>query len=159
RRARGRDRLCRPALRGQRVGLRDPDHRDQGGSARLRLRGLGDRGGAQAALPARAAAAHARQAKGPPPGELRAMRLCASFRRHGVAAPALACAALPVLLAAPGEPHAQQTGAPAAPDPLPPDPLVLGNQFYEKGEWARAAEQYRIVTRDTNSALRRAYGW
>src|SRR5690606_13186589 len=64
-----------------------------------------------------------------------------------------------VLLAAPGEPHAQQTGAPAAPDSLPPDPLVLGNQFYEKGEWARAAEQYRIVARDTSSALRRAYGW
>jgi cytochrome c-type biogenesis protein CcmH/NrfG len=41
----------------------------------------------------------------------------------------------------------------------PPDPLALGNAFYDKGDWSRAAEQYRIVTHDTTSALRRAYGW
>lgn len=49
--------------------------------------------------------------------------------------------------------------APAPGDSLPPDPLTLGNAYYDKGEWARAAEQYRIVARDTSSALRRAYGW
>jgi tetratricopeptide (TPR) repeat protein len=36
---------------------------------------------------------------------------------------------------------------------------VIGNAFYDKGEWARAAEQYRAVARDTASSLRRAYGW
>jgi tetratricopeptide (TPR) repeat protein len=41
----------------------------------------------------------------------------------------------------------------------PPDPLALGNAFYDKGDWSRAAEQYRIVTRDTTSSLRRAYAW
>lgn len=40
-----------------------------------------------------------------------------------------------------------------------PDPLTLGNAFYDKGDYARAAEQYRIVTRDTTSALRRAFAW
>jgi tetratricopeptide (TPR) repeat protein len=41
----------------------------------------------------------------------------------------------------------------------PPDPLTVGNAYYDKGEWARAAEQYRLVARDTTSSLRRAYGW
>jgi tetratricopeptide (TPR) repeat protein len=41
----------------------------------------------------------------------------------------------------------------------PTDPLVIGNAWYDKGEWARAAEQYRVAARDTSSALRRAYGW
>jgi tetratricopeptide (TPR) repeat protein len=39
------------------------------------------------------------------------------------------------------------------------DPLNLGNAFYEKGDFSRAAEQYRIATRDTNSALQRAFAW
>ena len=41
----------------------------------------------------------------------------------------------------------------------PTDPLIIGNAWYDKGEWARAAEQYRLVARYTSSALRRAYGW
>jgi tetratricopeptide (TPR) repeat protein len=41
----------------------------------------------------------------------------------------------------------------------PPDPLTLGNTFYEKGDFVRAAEQYRLVTRDSSSSLRRAYAW
>ncbi len=40
-----------------------------------------------------------------------------------------------------------------------PDPLVLGNTFYDKGDYARAAQQYLMVTRDTTSSLRRAYAW
>jgi tetratricopeptide (TPR) repeat protein len=41
----------------------------------------------------------------------------------------------------------------------PPDPLTLGNAFYDKGDYARASEQYRIVTRDSTSGLRRAFAW
>lgn len=39
------------------------------------------------------------------------------------------------------------------------DPLTLGNAFYEKGDYSRAAEQYRIATRDTNSSIQRAFAW
>jgi len=63
-------------------------------------------------------------------------------------------------LASPLEAAAQskaQTPAPA--DSAPPDPLTLGNAFYDKGDYVRAAEQYRLVTRDSTSALRRAYAW
>jgi tetratricopeptide (TPR) repeat protein len=50
--------------------------------------------------------------------------------------------------------------SPASKDTTAPtDPLIIGNGFYDKGDWARAAEQYRIAAHDTASALRRAYGW
>jgi tetratricopeptide (TPR) repeat protein len=61
----------------------------------------------------------------------------------------------------PGAAHAQGSASPTGQTDTttPPDPLTLGNTFYEKGDFVRAAEQYRIVTRDTTSSLRRAYAW
>lgn len=47
----------------------------------------------------------------------------------------------------------------AADTTLPTDPLLLGNHYYEKGDYSRAAEQYRIATRDTTSSLQRAFAW
>jgi tetratricopeptide (TPR) repeat protein len=39
------------------------------------------------------------------------------------------------------------------------DPLTLGNAFYEKGEYSRAAEQYLIAARDTTSNIQRSFAW
>src|SRR5215217_120643 len=39
------------------------------------------------------------------------------------------------------------------------DPLSLGNAFYDKGEYSRAAEQYLIAARDTTSGLQRSFAW
>lgn len=72
---------------------------------------------------------------------------------------------VPLLLAAfvgtTEEARAQTRNAPPgqADTTTPPDPLTLGNEFYEKGDYVRAAEQYRLATRDTASSLRRAYAW
>lgn len=68
---------------------------------------------------------------------------------------AFAIAALLAIGAAAQSPD--RTGAPT--DSVPPDPLNVGNEFYEKGQYARAAEQYLKVTRDTTSSLRRAFAW
>ncbi len=54
---------------------------------------------------------------------------------------------------------AQRADTAVADTTLPTDPLLLGNHYYEKGDWSRAAEQYRIATRDTTSALQRAFAW
>lgn len=94
-----------------------------------------------------------------------------SMRPRSRHAPAGAASALHVLwlllafvLCAPDAAPAQARpstppDASAKADSVPPDPLQVGNAFYDKGDYARAAEQYRIVTRDSVSALRRAYGW
>lgn len=87
-----------------------------------------------------------------------ASAFCGASAFSGVSA-ALVFATM--LVAGPGI-AAAQTGATAG-NPVdtttPPDPLTLGNTYYEKGDFVRAAEQYRIVTKDTTSSLRRAYAW
>lgn len=66
-----------------------------------------------------------------------------------------------VLVGGRAHPEAQTRTAPPgqADTTTPPDPLTLGNEFYEKGDFVRAAEQYRLATLDTTSSLRRAYAW
>jgi tetratricopeptide (TPR) repeat protein len=54
---------------------------------------------------------------------------------------------------------AVSAGAQARPDTSKPDPLTLGNAFYDKGEYSRAAEQYLIAARDTTSSLQRSFAW
>jgi tetratricopeptide (TPR) repeat protein len=76
-------------------------------------------------------------------------------RMRRFAALFIACLAFSAAL--PADTAAQ---APSPPDTAAPtDPLIIGNSFYEKGDYARASEQYRIVTRDTTSGLRRAFAW
>ena len=72
-------------------------------------------------------------------------------------AAAVLCACMLCVLEAGAQ--SRSPSRPSVADSLPPDPLQLGNEFYDKGDFARAAEQYRIVTRDSTSLLRRAYGW
>jgi tetratricopeptide (TPR) repeat protein len=64
-----------------------------------------------------------------------------------------------VLLAAASGAWAQPTRAQLDSIARANDPLTLGNAFYEKGDYSRAAEQYRIATRDTTSAVQRAFAW
>lgn len=40
-----------------------------------------------------------------------------------------------------------------------PDPLLLGNQSYEKGDYQAAAEHYRQAAREGRNALQRAFAW
>ena len=39
------------------------------------------------------------------------------------------------------------------------DPLVVGNRLYEKGDYAAAAEQYRVAARSSKSVINRAFAW
>jgi tetratricopeptide (TPR) repeat protein len=64
----------------------------------------------------------------------------------------LACAAaLPV--------RAQSGAAPADTSQAPRDPLQLGNKFYEKGEYAAAADQYRQIAMKSKISINRAFAW
>jgi len=39
------------------------------------------------------------------------------------------------------------------------DPMVKGNQLYEKGDYAAAADQYRLVAKNSRLPLQKAYAW
>jgi tetratricopeptide (TPR) repeat protein len=80
-------------------------------------------------------------------------------RTHNFLAAALFAVLAFAALAAPARAQApsRTTGQPDT--AIAPDPLTLGNAFYDKGSYALAAQQYLIVTRDTTSSLRRAYAW
>lgn len=54
---------------------------------------------------------------------------------------------------------AVSAGAQARPDTARPDPLTLGNAFYDKGDYSKAAEQYLIAARDTTSNIQRSFAW
>jgi len=44
--------------------------------------------------------------------------------------------------------------------PVPPkDPLTLGNEFYDKGDYAAAAQQYLLATKGSAGGLQRAFAW
>jgi tetratricopeptide (TPR) repeat protein len=74
---------------------------------------------------------------------------------------AIHCAALILCatLAAVAPARAQTGAAPVDTSQAPKDPLALGNKLYEKGDYAAAADQYRIVALKGKISINRAFAW